>query len=117
MRLTVHHAEAAGWWPPDRGALGTRSRRGSGAGRRCPPHLAHLQLEDPPLLLHLLRDFRPADLRADHPVQPGVLLLLLLDFGSTGEKKQDRIRCLSTRGPDRATGQWSCHPVCETNAH
>lgn len=102
LRLPVHRAEAAGWWPP------TAVHRGPApAGvRGRPPHLAHLQLEDPPLLLHLLRDLGPADLGADHPVQPGVLLLLLLDFRSTGEKKSkiksDALRhAVQTGGPGR----------------
>ena len=48
-------------------------------------NLAHLQLEEPPLLLHLLSDFRPADFRPDHPVLPRVLLLLLLYLGAGRE--------------------------------
>lgn len=46
--------------------------------------LAHLQLEEPPLLLHLLGDFCATDFRADHPVLPRVLLLLLLYLGADG---------------------------------
>lgn len=46
--------------------------------------LAHLQLEEPPLLLHLFSDFRPADFRPYHPVLPRVLLLLLLYLGADG---------------------------------
>lgn len=46
--------------------------------------LAHLQLEEPPLLLHLLSDFCPTDFRTDHPVLPRVLLLLLLYLGADG---------------------------------
>lgn len=45
-------------------------------------HLTHLQLEEPPLLLHLLCYLRPADLSADHAVLPRVLLLLLLDLSA-----------------------------------
>lgn len=67
------------------GVHGVPLPQGLGA---LPPHLAHLQLKEAPFLLHLLRDLGPADLRADHPVQPGMLLLLLLDFGSTGEKSK-----------------------------
>lgn len=47
-----------------------------------PPHLAHLELEEASLLLHLLGNLRAADLRADHSVLPSVLLLLLLDLGA-----------------------------------
>lgn len=76
-------------------------RLGPPAGR---PHLAHLQLEEPPLLLHLLGDLGAADLRADHPVQLGVLLLLLLDFGAAGGRA-GMSRTLSARGPDWTAGQ------------
>lgn len=48
-------------------------------------HLTHLQLEEAPFLLHFLCDFGPADFSADHPVELGVLLLLLLYFGSVCE--------------------------------
>lgn len=43
-------------------------------------YLTHLELEETALLLHLLCDFSPGDLRADHPVLLGVLSLLLLDL-------------------------------------
>lgn len=49
-------------------------------------HLAHLELEKPPLLLHLFSDFSPADFGANHPMQLGVLLLFLLNFGSAAGK-------------------------------
>lgn len=42
--------------------------------------LTHLELEETPLLLHLLSDFSASDLGPDHPVLLGVLSLLLLDF-------------------------------------
>lgn len=50
--------------------------------RQNEPDLTHLQLEESPLLLHLLCDFRPADLRPDHPVLSCMLLLLLLYLGA-----------------------------------
>lgn len=53
-----------------------------------PPHLAHLQLEESPLLLHLLGDLSPTYLSADHAVQLGMLLLLLFYFGSRGEESK-----------------------------
>ena len=49
------------------------------------PYLAHLELEEAPLLLHFLRDLGAGDLRADHPVLLGVLPLLLLNFGTVTE--------------------------------
>lgn len=49
--------------------------------RRCvSTYLAHLQLEETALLLHLFCYFSPGDLRADHPVLLGVLSFLLLDL-------------------------------------
>lgn len=45
-------------------------------------HLAHLQLEQPPLLLHLLCNLSTAELSANHPVLPGMLPLLLLSLRS-----------------------------------
>lgn len=47
-------------------------------------HLAHLELEETALLLHLFRDFSPRDLGADHSVLLGVLALLLLDLRAAG---------------------------------
>lgn len=64
---------------------------------RRSPHLAHLQLEEPPLLLHLLGNLSPADLGADHAVQLGVLLLLLFYFGSMDEKHKDKPEPLAQR--------------------
>lgn len=43
-------------------------------------HLAHLQLKEAALLLHVLCDLAAAELSADHPVLPGVFPLLLLDL-------------------------------------
>lgn len=64
--------------------------RGGGSRGAGLAHLAHLQLEEPPLLLHLLGDLGAADLRADHAVQAGVLLLLLLDLGSAAAAARER---------------------------
>lgn len=50
-------------------------------------YLTHLELEETPLLLHLLCDFSAGDLRADHPVLLGVLSLLLLDLCTDTEDK------------------------------
>lgn len=51
-------------------------------------HLAHLELEEASLLLHLLGDFSPRDLGADHSVLLGVLALLFLDL-CTGEREME----------------------------
>lgn len=49
-------------------------------------HLAHLELEETSLLFHLLCNFSPCDLRADHSVLFGVLTFLLLNLCTvTGE--------------------------------
>lgn len=41
------------------------------------PHLAHVELEEPPLLLHVLGHLRCCWLGLDDPSQAGSLLLLL----------------------------------------
>lgn len=64
-------------------------------------HLTHLQLEESPLLLHLLGDLSSAELGANHAVLLGVLPLLLLDLRSGEVKgrvkssvKETALRCL-----------------------
>lgn len=52
-------------------------------------YLTHLELEETPLLLHLLCDFSAGDLRADHPVLFGVLSLLLLDLCTETDDKDN----------------------------
>ena len=71
--------------------------------------LTHLQLEEPPLLLHLLCDLGAADLRADHAVLPSVLLLLLLDLGAeeggeTGSQTETDTKTGGERESDRESG-------------
>lgn len=65
-------------------------------------HLAHLELEEASLLLHLLGDFGPRDLGADHSVLLGVLALLLLDL-CTGERERER-----RKRPLRRRQQFPC---------
>lgn len=85
-----------GWQSREGGRLTQRAGRGTDGSRGAPeggrtdgsrgasakgcPHLAHLQLEEAPLLLHLFRNLSSGDLRADHPVLFRVLSLLLLDL-------------------------------------
>lgn len=59
-------------------------------------HLTHLQLEQPPLLLHLLCNLSATELGANHPVLPGMLPLLLLSLRSA-EIKNMRWNMFSTR--------------------
>lgn len=73
-------------------------------------YLTHLQLEQPPLLLHLLCDLCSCDLSPDHPVLFGVFSLLLLDL--CAEKQTIKSTCGSTPGsgkPDRhVTAELDC---------
>lgn len=60
-------------------------RGGSNAGGRTSchvtqPHLAHLQLEEASLFLHVLGNLAAAELGADHAMLPGVFPLLLLNL-------------------------------------
>lgn len=50
-------------------------------------HLAHLELEETSLLFHLLCNFSPCDLRADHSVLFGVLTFLLLNLCTVTEER------------------------------
>lgn len=50
-------------------------------------HLAHLELEETSLLFHLLCNFSPGDLRADHSVLFGVLTFLLLNLCTVTEDR------------------------------
>lgn len=50
-------------------------------------HLAHLELEESSLLFHLLCNFCPCDLRADHSVLFGVLTFLLLNLCTVTEER------------------------------
>lgn len=57
-------------------------------------HLTHLELKKTPLLLHLLCNFRPGDLGADHPMLLGVLSLLLLYLCTGAEERAESLhRC------------------------
>ena len=78
------------------------------------PHLAHLQLEEAPLLLHLLCDLGAADLRADHAVLSSMLLLLLLDLGAVQGEGGGRGDTSAFRGRPGGTGLFSqTHKVTE----
>lgn len=55
-------------------------------------HLTHVQLEQSPLFLHLLRDFSTSDLCPDHSMMFSVFSLLLLDLCSDKTN-----RCLGAR--------------------
>lgn len=59
-------------------------------------YLAHLELEEAPLLFHLFGDLSPTYFSTYHPVELGVLLFLLFYFGSAGEKNQAKRTCLGT---------------------
>lgn len=52
-------------------------------------HLAHLQLEEASLFLHVLGDLAAAELSADHAVLPGVFPLLFLNLGSTASNTRN----------------------------
>lgn len=55
-----------------------------------PTHLTHLQLKDPPLLLHLFCDLCAGDLGADHAVLLGMFPLLLLNLCAMAKKTRNK---------------------------
>lgn len=66
----------------------TRSKETESFNFHKPTHLTHLQLKDPPFLLHLLCDLCAGDLCTDHAVLLGMFPLLLLNLCATTKRQE-----------------------------
>lgn len=86
-----------------------------GRSHRHQPDLTHLELEESPLLLHLLCDFRPTDFRPDHPVLSCVFLLLLLYLGAANDIRE--LECTTQLWEQHKKGGGMLWKISSTGSH